>query len=117
MRAVIKVYWNYAQEEVPVRLSPEPENSKDSIAIAFQYCVDEKRRRVGYVVNEEVHDGLASSAIRTVKFTWAKFLPVGVTVDLVIMLELTYQRKATAQIMLFVIEVPIKLLVVMWSWN
>ncbi len=42
MRAVIKVCWNYAQEEVPVRLSPEPENPKDSSAIAFQCCVDGK---------------------------------------------------------------------------
>ncbi len=66
-----------AQEEVPVRLSPEPENPKDSSAIAFQCCVNGEWRRVGYVVNEvlqEVHDCLASGTITAVKFAWVKFL-------------------------------------------
>ncbi len=62
---------------VPVRLQREPENPKDSNAIAFQCHIGDVWRRVGYVVKEalpDVHDALNAGAILSVKFAWVKFL-------------------------------------------
>lgn len=63
--------------EVPVRLYPEHDNPKDATAIAFQCCVSDEWKRVGYIVKEalpEVHDALKNDNIISVNFAWIKFL-------------------------------------------
>lgn len=64
-------------EDVPVRIKPEPDNHKDSMAVAFECCVDGKWKRVGYVVKEllsEVHEALRDKCIISVSIAWIKFL-------------------------------------------
>lgn len=64
-------------KDVPVKLIPEPDNPKDSRAIAFHCFVGEKWRRIGYIVKEalqDVHDALKNNQILSVKFAWVKFL-------------------------------------------
>ena len=65
------------QKEVPVRLSPEPDNPYDTQAIAFQCFIDGTWHRVGYVVQEalqEVHDAMRNDKIKEVSCAWVKYL-------------------------------------------
>ena len=51
-------------QDIPVRLTPEPENPFDSRAIAFMCFMDEKWYRIGYVMSEileEVHQCMLST--------------------------------------------------------
>lgn len=62
---------------VPVKLEREPDNPKDSNAIAFHCYIEEDWRRIGYVVKEalaDVDDALKTNKILSVKFAWVKFL-------------------------------------------
>ena len=62
---------------VPVRLFPEPDNVKDSKAIAFQCELDGKWFRIRYVVKElldEVHAALKEKKKLSVKFLWIKYI-------------------------------------------
>ena len=62
---------------VPVRLTPEPTNPKDSKAIAFECLVSDKWERIGYVVKEaldSVHCALSESQILSVQFDWIKYI-------------------------------------------
>lgn len=65
-------------EDVPVRLTPEPNNLYDSQAIAFECQLkDKKWRRIGYVVREaleEMHRALNNGDILSVRFGWIKFI-------------------------------------------
>lgn len=65
-------------EDVPVRLTPEPNNPYDSQAIAFECQLkDKKWRRIGYVVREaleEMHRALNNGDILSVRFGWIKFI-------------------------------------------
>ena len=64
-------------QDVPVRLTPEPENPFDSRAIAFMCFIDEQWYRIGYVVSEileDVHQSLARHEITDVRFAWVKFI-------------------------------------------
>lgn len=65
-------------EDVPVRLTPEPNNPYDSEAIAFEcHLKDKKWRRIGYVVREalqETHKALNNGDILSVRFGWIKFI-------------------------------------------
>ena len=63
--------------DVPVRICPEPDNPKDSEAVAFQCYLSGAWKRIGYVVNEalpEVHSALENKTILSVEFAWVKFL-------------------------------------------
>ena len=64
--------------EVPVRLTPEPNNPFDSRAIAFECQLsDHEWRRIGYVVREalqETHTALTNGDILNVRFGWIKFI-------------------------------------------
>ena len=63
--------------EPPVRLRPEPENSFDANAIAFDCLIDNDWRRIGYVVQDvllDVHDALSKKEIISIKLAWVKFL-------------------------------------------
>ena len=65
-------------ETVPVRLQPEPNNPKDSNAIAFECHIGSKWERIGYVVHEAinaVHHELQCDSIISVKFEWVRFIP------------------------------------------
>ena len=64
---------------VAVRLREEPDNPKDSKAIAFDCQLDHgaKWERIGYVVREAldgVHSAIQSQAILSVKFKWIRFI-------------------------------------------
>ena len=65
-------------EDVPVRLTPEPNNPHDSQAIAFECQLKDKRwRRIGYVVHEaleETHKALNNGDILNVRFGWIKYV-------------------------------------------
>lgn len=63
-------------EIVPVRLRPEPNNIRDSKAIAFDCCLDGKWMCIGYVVRElldEVHDTMNKGLIVHIEFDWIKY--------------------------------------------
>ena len=65
------------EEEVKVRLQPEPENKFDSKAIAFQAFISDEWHRIGYIVKEaldDVHSALEQNAITSIEFAWAKYL-------------------------------------------
>ena len=62
---------------VPLGLTPEPTNPKDSKAIAFECLVSDKWERIGYVVKEaldSVHCALSESKILSVQFDWIKYI-------------------------------------------
>ena len=62
---------------VPVRLSPEPHNVKDSKAIAFECEIDGKWIRIGYIVRElldEVHAAIRDKKILSTRFSWIKYM-------------------------------------------
>ena len=64
-------------EVVEVRLRPEPNNPKDSRAIAFQCKVGANWERIGYVVREAlnaVHSAIHAGSIVSVKFEWIRFI-------------------------------------------
>lgn len=64
-------------EIVPVRLREEPNNPKDSRAIAFQCKVRDEWERIGYVVHEAldaVHEALREKKILQVRFDWVKYV-------------------------------------------
>ena len=61
---------------IPVRLQPEPNNIRDSKAIAFECCVEDKWSHIGYVVREvldEVHDAINKGLIIGIEFDWIKY--------------------------------------------
>ena len=66
-------------EPVEVRLRKEPDNPKDSRAIAFDCKMDQETKweKIGYVVQEAldgVHDAIQGSTIVSVKLEWARFI-------------------------------------------
>ena len=63
-------------EAVPVNVFPEEENPHDSKAIAFKCWVNNKWKRIGYVVKEArdaVHEARRAGIITQVPFKWAKY--------------------------------------------
>ena len=65
------------EEEVKVRLQPEPENKFDRKAIAFQAFVSDEWHRIGYIVKgslDDMHSALEQNAITSIEFAWAKYL-------------------------------------------
>lgn len=63
-------------EDVPVRLTPEPNNPRDSQAIAFECQLKDKKWRIGYVVREaleETHKALNNRDILNFRFGWIKY--------------------------------------------
>jgi hypothetical protein len=65
------------QEQVDVRLRKEPNNPKDSRAIAFDCKLTSKWERIGYVVTEalnSVHHEMDIDSINSVQFAWVKFI-------------------------------------------
>ena len=65
------------QEQVDVRLRKEPNNPKDSRAIAFECKLTSKWERIGYVVKEaldSVHHEMDTDHINSVQFAWIKFI-------------------------------------------
>ena len=65
------------QEQVDVRLRKEPNNPKDSRAIAFECKLISKWERIGYVVKEaldSVHHEMDMDHINSVQFAWVKFI-------------------------------------------
>ncbi len=61
---------------IPVRLQPEPNNVRDSKAIAFECCLEGKWSCIGYIVRElldEVHDVIEKRLIARVEFDWIKY--------------------------------------------
>ena len=74
-----KVTMLLQNEEVPVKITPEPTNQYDAKAICFKCFVDGEWHRIGYVVREaldHVHDALSEKKIISVKFSWVKYLAV-----------------------------------------
>ena len=66
--------------DVPVRISHEPDNPKDSKAIAVICCVDGNWHRIGYFVEEvleEVHKAIKLNKILFVKFAWIRYIAEG----------------------------------------
>ena len=64
-------------EKVPVNIYPEPENKKDSQAIAFKCYIRNEWHVIGYIVTEvlnAVHNAMRNIAIIEVKFAWAQFV-------------------------------------------
>ena len=62
--------------DVAVELVPEPDNPKDSKAIAFLCFVNGNWHRIGYVVKEcleDVHMALAKQHVISVHFAWIKY--------------------------------------------
>ena len=62
---------------VPVRLKKEPNNPKDSRAIAFECKLGNEYVRIGYVVREAldaVHDAIDQQKILKVEFDYVKFV-------------------------------------------
>jgi len=67
------------KEVVPVQLHKEPENKKDSKAIAFMCKVGTTWERIGYVVKEtldKVHEAMDHGKILTVQFDWVNYVPL-----------------------------------------
>ena len=65
------------EDEVTVRIRPEPDNPVDSRAIAFECKVQDEWELIGYVVREaveSVHDALHHKVITDVKFNWIKYI-------------------------------------------
>lgn len=63
--------------DVPVKISPEPENPKDSRAIAVICNVDGTWNRIGYLVREVlevVHEAIECNKILCVKFAWIRYI-------------------------------------------
>ena len=58
--------------DVPVRLTPEPENPFDSRAIAFMCLIDSGIGLV--VVLEDVHQSLSHNNVTSVKFSWMPYM-------------------------------------------
>lgn len=74
MATVIEMCQRWQGKTIPVRMRPEPNNVKDSSAIAFDCCVDGKWLCIGYVVPEvldEVHDVINRQLI--IEFDWIKY--------------------------------------------
>ena len=68
---------NGCTEDVPVRLTKEPNNPKDSMAIAFECLLEGNWKKIGYVVKEvleEVNEAIRDHLVLSVKFAWIKFL-------------------------------------------
>ena len=68
----------YNKEIVAVKLQKEPENKKDSHAVAFMCKVGTVWERIGYVVKEaldEVHKVMDDDKILCVQFDWVKYVP------------------------------------------
>ena len=62
---------------VPVRMRFEPTNPVDSRAIMFECEIENKWRKIGYVVNEildPVHAAITSGAIISVSFKCVKYV-------------------------------------------
>ena len=64
--------------DVPVKIAPEPDNPKDSRAIAICY-VDGTWNQIGYLVREvleEVHKAIEHNKIHVlfVKFAWISYI-------------------------------------------
>ena len=62
---------------VPVKLSPEPENPVDPKAMAFLCEMDGKFQRIGYVVKEvqqAVRNALNARDVIDVRFKWVKYI-------------------------------------------
>ena len=67
----------YNKEIVAVKLQKEPENKKDSNAIAFMCKVGTVWERNGYVVKEaldDVHNAMDHDKILSVQFDWVKYV-------------------------------------------
>ena len=67
------------QENVPVRLQPEPTNPKDSCAIVFECDLTSNHtwKPIGYVVREalqDVHLALQRGDIISVQFAWVRYI-------------------------------------------
>ena len=61
---------------VPLRLRPEPNNPKDSNAIAIDCQIESDWERIGYIVHEAlngVHHAIQCDSIVSVKFEWVKY--------------------------------------------
>ena len=68
----------HKNEDVPVKLVPEPNNPYDNKAFAFMCTVDGGQHRIGYVVREcldAVHDALSKGLLKSTKFAWCKYRP------------------------------------------
>ncbi|SMN01539.1 hypothetical protein SPONN_2618 [uncultured Candidatus Thioglobus sp.] len=68
---------NGSMEAVPVRLTKEPNNPKDSMAVAFECLLEDEWKTIGYVVKEvvvEVNEAIRDHLVLSVKFAWIKFL-------------------------------------------
>lgn len=64
------------EEDVKVKLVPEPDNPYDSRAICFKCKLDSTWHTIGYVVSEiceDVHDALISDDIISTEFAWVKY--------------------------------------------
>lgn len=64
-------------EDVPVCLTPEPNNPHDSQAIAFECQLKDKKWKIGYIVHEaleETHKALNYGDILNVHFGWIKYI-------------------------------------------
>lgn len=62
---------------VLVKLQKEPDNIRDSHAIAFMCNPNDKWERIGYVVREAldaVHYAVDNNQINSVKFAWIKYI-------------------------------------------
>lgn len=63
--------------DVPVKIAPEPDNPKDSRAIAVICCVDGSWNCIGYLVREVlevVHAAIEHNKILSVKFAWIRYI-------------------------------------------
>ena len=64
-------------ETVPLRLQPEPNNPKDSNAIAFDCQIESDWERIGYIVHEAlngVHHAIHCNSVVSVKLKWVKYI-------------------------------------------
>ncbi len=62
---------------IGVRLTPEPANPVDAKAIAFELFVDDRWKRVGYMVTEvldSVHQAINNNSIISTDLEWVKFI-------------------------------------------
>ena len=72
-------------EHVSMKLTPDPSNPFDSMAIAFQCLHGAMWQTIGYIVKEalgEVHDAIHDGKIISVELAWVKYKLWGKVLDI-----------------------------------
>ena len=59
---------------VPERMTPEPTNIVDSRAIVFEFQLNRKWEKIGYVVDDYVHSAITGNLIMSVEFKCIKYV-------------------------------------------